>query len=104
MKKYFFVFLFFCNAAAFAQDADNIENSSHYVFDKFYPGKVYLKSGQVTDQSLNYNTLLNEMIFNSNGRNLAIAEPENVDSIIILSRRFVFVHNKFLEQANQHKL
>lgn len=103
MKIFFLILSFFCHTSLIAQDGNESENSSHYVFDSFYPGKVYLKSRQITDQSLNYNSLTKEMIFNSNGKNLAIAEPENVDSVVILSRRFVFVHNKFLEQLTNTK-
>lgn len=70
---------------------------AHYVFDSFRQGKVLVKSGIVYEQSLNYNILTNEMIFDNGGRFMAISEPINVDTVFISGRKFVPVENKFYE-------
>jgi hypothetical protein len=70
---------------------------AHYVFDSFKQGKVLIKSGTVYEQSLNYNILTNEMIFDNGGRFMAISDPANVDTVFISGRKFVPAENKFYE-------
>ena len=62
---------------------------SHYVFDSFSKGKVQLKSGTFSEQSLNYNILTGEMIFDNGGRLLAINDPKGVDTVFIQGRKFI---------------
>lgn len=72
--------------------------SSHYVFPAFSKGKVLQKNGEVADASLNYNALTGEIIFESSpGQYLALANPEQADTVFILDRKFVPVNNKFYE-------
>jgi len=82
--------------AAVAQ-ADAGVRLSHYIFDHFMKGTVLLKSGSVNEEELNYNSLTSEMVFNDNGKYLAIANPMDVDTITILSRQFVPVSKGFYE-------
>lgn len=56
-----------------------------------------MKSGEAYNQQLNYNILTDEMIFNSGGKYLAIASPENVDTVYISNRKFIPLNNKFYE-------
>jgi hypothetical protein len=70
---------------------------AHYVFDSFKQGEVLVKSGTVYGQSLNYNILTNEMIFDNSGHYMAISDPANVDTVYINERKFVPVENKFYE-------
>jgi hypothetical protein len=99
MKKILLLPLLFIGFYAFAQSANQVAGVfvTHYVFDKFYPGKVYLKSGEVSERSLNYNALTHEMIFEDAGKYLAIAKPETVDSVIIAGRKFIAGDKKFYE-------
>lgn len=70
----------------------------HYVFDSFTNGKVKLKSGKVYDQVLNYNLVTKEMIFEQpGGKYLAIAHPEDVDTITFSNRKFVPANKAFYE-------
>ena len=71
----------------FAQNEKHI--LSHYLFPEFIQGEVRLKSGTITGSRLNYNALTEEMIFESNGKYLAIAKPESVDTIYIQGRKFI---------------
>ncbi len=76
---------------------------SHYVFETFRPGKVKVKSGVVSDQVLNYNILTGEMIYESQGKPLAISNPADVDTVTIEGRIFVPADNKFYELLSSGK-
>lgn len=95
MKRYFFVLLMLHAVLASAQD-DN-QPVTHYLLNQFYPGKVYMKAGEPSAVSLNYNALTNEMVFDNNGKYMAIANPEMVDSVVINGRVFIPADNKFYE-------
>ncbi|MDQ3278490.1 MAG: hypothetical protein M3Q06_09195 [Bacteroidota bacterium] len=82
---------------AMAQTANRTVVLLHYALDSFSHGKVLLKNGTSSLQVLNYNTLTGEMIFASNNRYLAIASPEDVDTVYIAHHKFVPVANKFCE-------
>ncbi len=93
-----FVFLL-AAARTQAQSANQVLGSSlsHYVFEQFLSGKVYLHSGEVSERKLNYNALTREMIFEENGQPMAIANPENVDSVVIVGHKFIPADKKFYE-------
>lgn len=99
MKKLLLLPLLMVGLYAAAQTPNQIQGVfvTHYVFDKFYPGKVYLKSGEASDRSLNYNALTREMIFENGGKYLAIANVETVDSVVISGRRFIVGDKRFYE-------
>ena len=83
--------------SAGAQSNTKLVKLEHYVMDSFTNGKVKQKSGQITNQVLNYNLITKEMIFEQGGRYLAIAHPEEVDTVFINQRKFVPVNNAFYE-------
>jgi len=70
---------------------------SHYIFPEFTTGTIKFKTGQVKVVSLNYNSVTEEMIFDSNGKHLAIADPMSIDTITILGRQFIPYQNIFYE-------
>lgn len=69
----------------------------HYALDSFSTGKVLMKSGEASVQTLNYNLLTNEMVFMRGSDFLAIARPQDVDTVFIQNRKFVPVANRFYE-------
>jgi hypothetical protein len=71
--------------------------SPHYVFPDFFTGSVLLKSGNQNDIRLNYNTITEEMIFENQGKYLAISNLESIDTVYILNRKFIPVEKKFYE-------
>jgi len=75
----------------------------HYVLDSFATGKVMVRSGQIHNQVLNYNIVTEEMIFRENNKFLAIAYPEDVDTILIHERKFIPVNNVFYELISNNK-
>jgi hypothetical protein len=99
MIKYLFLPFVFCANHLAAQDTVRVQAVAlqHYILDSFTKGTVLQKSGAVTSQPLNYNVLTGEMIFDAGGRYLAIAEPQNVDTVFIQNRKFVPIENKFYE-------
>lgn len=101
MKKYIACSLLLITLQAYAQSGSKIGGTTiiHYVLDKFYPGKVYMQSGEIISRMLNYNTLTKEMIFEEGGKYLAIANPQQVDSVVVSGRTFIYAHadRKFYE-------
>lgn len=97
MIKYSFLLIALYTTALSAQTTQPAVALSHYVLDSFANGRVLLKSGAVSEQLLNYNILTGEMIFDAGGKYLAIAEPQNVDTVFIGARQFVPVEKGFYE-------
>ncbi len=93
------VYAFFLSNAlsANAQTNDRPVKLVHYALDSFESATVRLKSGQAYSQRINYNLVTKEMIFEQNGKYLAIAHPEEVDTIYLNSRKFVPVDDAFYE-------
>ncbi len=86
-----------CSNYTIAQHVNEGVKLSHYVFNDFSNGIVRMKSGETYNQFLNYNILTGEMIFGNGGKYLAIATPENVDTVYIRDRKFIPLNNKFFE-------
>jgi hypothetical protein len=97
MKKYFFIAAFFFADVTFAQHQTPGVKLVQYVFNEFTPGTVKMKSGETSQQLLNYNIITNEMVFENNGSYAAIADPKNVDTVYIASIKFIPLNNKFYE-------
>ncbi len=91
-----FVALFFCTSMQ-AQQISKPVAILHYVFDTFQPGKVQMKSGELFERRVNYNTITGEMIFEEKGKYLAIKEPLKVDTVFIAGRKFIPVEKVFYE-------
>jgi hypothetical protein len=70
---------------------------STYVLQNFSKGTVKVKSGVTSSQVLNYNMLTGEMVYDNNGKYLAIANPEDVDTVFIEGRKFIPVEKRFYE-------
>ncbi len=97
MKAYLFILSIFFTIHTNAQSINDGVKLSHYVFNEFTPGTVKMRTGETSSQLLNYNILTNEVIFNNNGKYLAIANPGNVDTVFIGNRKFVYLNNRFYE-------
>ena len=97
MIKYLLAILLLSGFGTNAQPVNQSVVLVQYAFDQFLPGNIKMKSGETYDRVLNYNIVTNEMIFENNGKYLAIANPENVDTVTINQRKFVYLNNKFYE-------
>jgi hypothetical protein len=101
MKRVFYLMIFiFAFITSYSQEK-SIE-LSHYIFPEFTQGVVLMKTGIQSNALLNYNTLSEEMIFEHEGKKLAIAkeEMELVDTIFIKGRKFFELNNIFVELIN----
>jgi len=96
MKNILFLFIL-SSTTALSQPERRAIQITHYVLDTFYNGTILMKSGQKEDYMLNYNTLTHEMIFERAGERLAIAQPEEVDTVYINNRKFVYANKMFYE-------
>jgi hypothetical protein len=96
MKNILFTLIFYFSASSlWAQESGH--EISHYLFAQFNEGVVKQKSGEENKVSLNYNTITQEMIFENGDQKLALDKIENIDTVEILSRKFVPVEKVFYE-------
>lgn len=89
------VILIFFVVAGFSQT--NLMPVAHYVFPEFTKGIVLMKNGNVNEAVLNYNSLTEEMIFETRGTKLALSQIETIDTVFIGTRKFIPRDNAFLE-------
>lgn len=73
------------------------KNITHYLFPEFIQGKVLMKKGKINEAFLNYNALTEEMIFESNGVKLALAQLEAIDTVFVSGKKFVPVNGKLYD-------
>lgn len=97
---FFIAACFFIHTTSPAQEAER----SHYLFPEFTRGTLLMKSGAQTTQTLNYNTLTEEMVFVSRGRHLAIDQEEalRIDTVYIRGRAFFPSADAFFERLVTH--
>jgi hypothetical protein len=97
MMNRYLIFMLLIVQEGSAQTANHGVALLHYALDSFSAGTVLLKNGTSTQQKLNYNSLTGEMIFAAGDKFLALAQPQEADTVFIGQRKFVPVANKFLE-------
>lgn len=96
MKYQSFLLLLLMSFPIAAQERVHL---SHYVFPDFQPGVVLLKNGVRNNAKLNYNAASEEMVFDENGKILAIGNAvlPQIDTVFIASEKFIRVNNKFVK-------
>jgi len=62
-----------------------------------------MRKGGTTVTMLNYNSVTEEMIFDNNGKKLAIGPVDQIDTIFIDDRIFLPLENKFVELIYHNK-
>lgn len=97
MVKFLSILLLATSFAASAQRSANQTALVHYALESFQDATVKSKSGQTSTQKMNYNLVTKEMIFEQNGKFLAVAHPENVDTVSFGTRKFVPGDKMFYE-------
>lgn len=95
MLRFIFYALTLFGSSAYGQQQAVV--LSTYALQNFSKGTVKVKSGVTSSQVLNYNILTGEMVYDHNGKYLAIANPEDVDTVFIEGRKFVPVERRFYE-------
>ena len=91
--------LFFLLTISISLKAQETVNLSHYLFPDFQPGIVLMKNGVRNNVKLNYNAASEEMVFDENGKILAIDEAvlPQVDTVFIADEKFIRMNNKFVK-------
>lgn len=103
MKLFSILFIASILAAnVYGQGNDNI--NAHYLFPEFNTGKILFKDGNIEESRLNYNSLLEEMIFETNGKHLSITNIGSIDTIYIQNRKFIPVGKFFYEVSVNTKV
>ena len=79
--------------------AQETVNLSHYVFPDFQPGVLLLKNGVRNNAKLNYNAASEEMVFDENGKMLAIGDAvlPQIDTVFVSDEKFIRLNNKFVK-------
>jgi hypothetical protein len=73
------------------------KTTTHYLFPEFYTGKILMKTGKIEEIRLNYNSLTEEMIFETKGKYLALSNIGVIDTAYIQNRKFIPVGKVFYE-------
>ncbi len=70
--------------------SEDIKPELQYIFPDFRDGSVYYKDGKIINCKLNYNFLLDEILFiNEKGEQMAIADPLDLSYVLISNRKFI---------------
>lgn len=71
----------------------------HFLFPELTQGVVLLNTGKKETKLLNYNTLAEQLIFDSKGTILAVPKDqmERIDTVFIQERKFFMFDHKFVE-------
>lgn len=89
-------------ATVYGQENDNI--IAHYLFPEFYTGNILFKTGDIEESKMNYNSLLEEMVFETNGTYLSMTNIGLIDTIYIQNRKFIPVGKVFYEVSLNTKV
>ena len=98
MKRNYFILLAnIITICSYAQSKTG--GGDHYLFSEFEQGTVLLNNGKNDVKLLNYNTLAEQLLFDSQGRILAVPEEQmdRIDTVFIRDRRFVMLSGKLVE-------
>jgi hypothetical protein len=96
MKLFFSVFIVYVLALT-ANGQENDRSITHYIFPEFYAGKILMKNGNTEKSRLNYNSLMEEMAFETKGKYLALINVGVIDTVYIQNRKFSPVVKVFYE-------
>lgn len=96
MKLFSCLLVFFVALTSAMGQTEN-DTLTHYLFPEFSTGRILLKAGTSRESILNYNSLTEEMIFEYQGKYLAIANVESIDTVYIQNRKFISAGKLFYE-------
>lgn len=97
MKNLFFVFVLMLSALSCFAQRKNEVSITHYIFPDFVNAKVIFKTGVPVDSKMNYNSILQEMIYSDKGKLMAMANLQLVDTVLLEGRKFIPVDKVFYE-------
>lgn len=68
-----------------------------YLYEEFTKCDILMKTGQLNNQEINYNTLTEKMVFTRDGKYYDISNPEMVDTVYLNKSKFVPEGKAFYE-------
>jgi hypothetical protein len=68
-----------------------------FLFEKFTKGIIKMKAGNTYSANLNYNLVDEEMVFEQKGTYMVLDKPEDVDTVFLQNRAFVYFDKAFYE-------
>ena len=74
-----------------------------FLFPDFSKGIVQMKDGRKLTATLNYNIVDEEMIFQQGNEYMVLDKPEEIDTLWLQNRRFVYVGKAFYELVAKGK-
>jgi hypothetical protein len=72
---------------------------THFLNNSFSMGIIKKKSGLKISANMDYNKITQEMIFEKNGKRIAIADLTEIDTIYLLDKKFIPNEKVFFEVA-----
>ncbi len=101
MKSLFLYFTAAISAFSFFAQAGG---TSPYVFMAFTNARVLQKGGGITEASMNYNTLTQEMLFMQGSEKMVLDQVDNIDTIYFGNRKFIPAGKVFYEKLTDTKV
>lgn len=74
------------------------------LFPDFKGGNILMKSGTVNEAFLNYNMVDEEMLMDRGGEYRVLSKPEEVDTIFLGDKKFVWIDKLFYEVVSVGKV
>lgn len=86
-----------CFVMPITAQTEPAENFAQFLYPNFSKSIVKLKTGEILNALMNYNTVTEKMTFYQKGILLNMNNPEKADTIFIQNSKFVFVEGVFYE-------
>lgn len=80
----------------FSQET-NTNTLPQFLFPGFSKGIIKMKDGRKLMATLNYNMVDEEMIFQQGNQYMVLDKPEEIDTVYLQNRRFVYIEKVFYE-------
>jgi hypothetical protein len=100
----FMVSLIFGNSFDVSGQNNTSKPLPQFLFSSFEKGLIHMKDGREMTAILNYNMVEEEMVFQQGNQYLVLDKPEEIDTIYLRNRRFVFTDKAFYEVINSGKV
>jgi hypothetical protein len=84
--------------------SDTSQPLPQFLFSSFEKGLIHMKDGRALTAILNYNMVEEEMVFQQGKNYMVLDKPEEIDTVYLQNRRFVFTDKVFYEVINSGKV
>jgi len=92
-----FQIVLFCLDVTLSAQSDSTSNMKQFLFPDFSTGVARMKTGGNISAKMNYNMLTERMTFYQNGKMMDLAKPQDVDTILLMDKKFAYIDGAFYE-------